>query len=395
MVVMFKRILNITVTLKRKSIFLFGPRQTGKSTWLRHNFPEGLYINLLSKKVFDDYLTRSDALSSDIELFKRENKSNIVIIDEIQKLPTLLDEVHNQIELNKELRFILTGSSARKLKRQGGNLLGGRASWRSMFPLVYPEFKQHLSTINDLEKRLTIGGIPSFYLSEDPFADFDDYIQLYLNEEIRAEGFVRNYEGFHRFLSVSAVCNSHQLNFTQVGSDAQIPPRTVRDYFQILEDTLIGFLLPAFVQTSVRKAMTSAKFYLFDTGLVNAIIQRNSIKVGTTEFGELFEQYVISEVRAYLSYRGKKVNMYYWRSTSKLEVDLILQSKDQIYAIEIKGRAHVSPQSYRGLHAFAEDYPEVKKYVITTEARHTLANKGVEIISVFDFLEKLWDDQFI
>ncbi|MBL6988231.1 MAG: ATP-binding protein [Bacteriovoracaceae bacterium] len=392
---MFKRIIDVNSILKRKGLFLFGPRQTGKSTWVRQTYPNALYINLLSKKVFDDYLLRTDALQSDIKLFQRNNSSNLVIIDEIQKIPELLDEVHNQIEQNKNLRFILTGSSARKLKRAGVNLLGGRASWCSMFPLVYPELKEYFCTITDLEKRLTIGGIPSFYLSVDPFSDFDDYIQLYLSEEIKAEGFVRNYQAFHRFLFVTALCNSKQLNFTQIGSDTQIPPRTVADYFQVLEDTLIGHILPAFTQTSKRKAMTSAKFYLFDTGLVNALLERSAVRAGTTEFGELFEQFVILEVKAYLSYLRKKAQMFYWRSTSKLEVDLIIQSKSHIYAIEIKGKATVSTKDCRGLHAFCEDFPNAKKYVVTTQSRRIVTKDNVEIISIFDFLDDLWSGKIL
>lgn len=388
---MFERILDLSNILERKSVFLFGPRQTGKTTWLKASYPKALYINLLSKKVYDDYLRRSNALESDIELYlKRANISNIVIIDEIQKIPELLDEVHNQIELNKKLRFILTGSSARKLKRTGSNLLGGRASWKNVFPLVYPEMKNELTTLKQLEKRISIGGLPGIYTSSRPQDDLQDYLQLYLNEEVKMEGLVRKYENFHRFLTVAGLLNSKQVNFTQVGSDAQVSPRTVYDYFQILEDTLIGFMLPAFTETLSRKAMSTAKFYFFDTGVTNALLNRDSVKLGTPEFGEIFEQFLISEVRAFLSYSGKKAEMFYWRSTSKLEVDLILKSSKEIHAIEIKTKNNPSSKDYRGLLAFAEDFPKAKKWVVTPDARHQLDSHKTEILSVFEFLELLW-----
>lgn len=390
---MYRRIIDISTVLSRKSVFLFGPRQTGKSTWLRQNYPNALYINLLSKKVFDDYLTKSNALESDLELHQRISDSNIVIIDEVQKLPELLDEVHNQIESNKKLRFILTGSSGRKLKRSGANLLGGRASWRNMFPLTFPEIDSQLKTISDLERRLLVGGLPSIFDSEKPFDDFDDYIQLYLNEEIKAEGLVRNHDAFHRFLHVSALTNAKEINFTGVGNDAQVPPRTIHDYFQILEDTLIGFMLNPFTHTPSRKAVSSAKFYLFDTGLVNALLRRSSISAGTPEFGDLFEHFVISEIRAFLSYYGKKSELFYWRSTSKFEVDLIIKSATHMWALEIKSKSFITKKETKGLLAFAEDYPKVKKIVVTLEGRHFIDENKIEIIPAFDFLKMLWADE--
>lgn len=391
---MYKRVLDISTLLERKSIFLFGPRQTGKSTFLRQKYPDALYINLLSKKVFDDYLTKPQALESDLEIFQRKHSSNIIIIDEIQKIPSLLDEVHNQIEMNKKWRFILTGSSSRKLKRSGSNLLGGRASWRQMYPLTFPEIGEKLNSIADLERRLLVGGIPSIFDSAHPFDDFDDYIQLYLNEEIKAEGFVRNHEAFHRFLLTSALVNSKQINFTEVGSDAQIPPRTVHDYFQILEDTLIGHLLLPFTHTPTRKAVSSSKFYLFDTGLVNALLRRTSVSVGTPEFGDLFEHFIISEVKAYISYFNKKTDMFYWRSTSKFEVDLILKNNsNEMWAIEIKGKNIITSKDCKGLLAFAEDYPAVKKIVVCLDGRHSVDKNKIEIIPVFDFLKMLWSEE--
>lgn len=392
---MYKRIINLDQALARKSVFLFGPRQTGKSTFLRAGYPEALYINLLSKRVFDDYSLRSGALESDLELHFRKNSSPIIVIDEIQKIPSLLDEVHNQIEQNKKLRFILTGSSARKLRRSSANLLGGRATWRTMFPLTYPEMSDQLQTLKDLERRLLVGGLPSMVDSSHPFEDFDDYLQLYLNEEIRAEGLVRNYEAFQRFLITSALVNAKQLNFTAVGSDSQVPPRTVHEYFQILEDTLIGTLLLPFTKTPSRKAVASAKFFLFDTGLVNALLRRSVLNAGTPEFGDLFEQFVVSEVRAFLSYNNKRTELFYWRSTSKMEVDLILKNDDKLWAIEIKAKNNITSRDYRGMEAFCEDFPKTKKIVVFLEGRHHLNEDKIEFIPVIKFLKMLWADEFM
>jgi predicted AAA+ superfamily ATPase len=391
---MYKRQLDLANVLKRKSVFLFGPRQTGKSTWLRATYPNALYIDLLSPKVFSDYATRANALESDLTLFSRKKASNMVIIDEVQKLPALLDAVHEQIERHKQLRFILTGSSARKLRRGGANLLGGRASWREMFPLVYPEMKAQLATLHDVEQRILRGGLPHVFDSQIPSDDLDDYVQLYLNEEIKAEGLVRNHEAFHRFLHTAALCNAKQINFTAIGSDAQIPPRTVHDYFSILEDTLIGMLLPAFTKTSSRKAMTSAKFYLFDTGVVNSLVGRTTVHAATTEFGDLFEQYVITEVRAYNSYGSRKAQLSYWRTTSQFEVDLIVETHaGELIAIEIKSKVRPTNKDFKGLRAFSDDYPSCRKILVTPEGRHALLENGIEVLPLFEFFSQLWSGE--
>ncbi len=392
---MYSRILNVTQILERKSLFLFGPRQTGKSTWLKSTYPEATYINLLSQEVFQDYLLKTDSLASDIYLAKKKNKSKIIIIDEVQKIPELLDEVHNQIELNKDFRFILTGSSSRKLKRAGTNLLGGRASWQNFFPLVYPELQHDIKTTKDLEKRLATGGLPSVFSSSDYIQDLKDYLQLYLQEEVKAEGLVRNYQAFHQFLLTASLSNSGQINFSKIGSDAQVPQRTVYDYFQILQDTLVGFMLPPFTETISRKAMTSSKFYFFDTGVSNIIKKRTQIFSGTIEFGESFEHFIVTEVKAYISYKNKDAEIFYWRSTSKHEVDLIIRLNNQIFAIEIKSKDKLTAKDYLGLQAFAEDFPKTKKYIVTSNGRRSInVDNKIEVIPVFDFLKALWSEEF-
>jgi uncharacterized protein len=391
----YKRFIDLSKILQCKSLFIFGPRQTGKSTWLKSEFADALYINLLKRKDMDFYLSHSNGLESEIQKFIKINKSNIVIIDEIQKMPQLLDEVHDQIEKNKNLRFILTGSSARKLKKEGVNLLGGRASWRKMFPLVYPEIKNELNTIEDLERRLLFGGLPSIFLSEAPFDDLQDYLGLYLNEEIRLESFVHNYEIFHRFLKVAVLSNTQQINFSEIGSDAEVPARTVYDYFKILEDTLIGFMLKPFSEKQLRKAVAAGKFYLFDTGVANALVQRNHLKAETAEFGNLFEHFVITEVRAAISYLNLNAEIFFWRTTSGLEVDLIIKTLHEIFAIEIKAKDRITYKDYKHILSFAQDFKEARKIVVSLEGRRITNEDQVEIIPVFDFLKQLWSEELI
>ncbi|MFN9066676.1 MAG: ATP-binding protein, partial [Bdellovibrionales bacterium] len=299
---MYKRILDLEAVLKRKSVFLLGPRQTGKSTYLKSQFKQAHFINLLKNSEYKDLLIDPSSLERRVKYAFEEEKKSIVIIDEIQKIPALLDEVHNLIEQNKSLRFILTGSSARKLKREGVNMLGGRASSYKMLPLCYPELGT--GKYEKWLKRLNIGALPSIMDSDSPVEDLKDYVSLYLNEEIKAEGISRSIDNFARFLEFSALINGEQLNFTSIGSDAQLSPSTVRDYFEVLQDTLIGTTLPAFLQTKKRKAMATSKFYFFDCGVTNALLGRKEVVQGTPEYGKMLEQAIFLELQAYLNYKG-------------------------------------------------------------------------------------------
>jgi len=219
-------------------------------------------------------------------------------------------------------------------------------------------------------------------------------VNLYLNEEIKQEGLVRNHEAFHRFLLVAGLTNSQQVNFTQLGSDTQVPPRTVHDYFQILQDTLVGYLLKPYTQTVTRKAQASSKFYLFDTGLTNALCKRQSLAAKTSEFGPLFEQFVIGEVKAYIGYNNKDCEIFYWRSQSRFEVDLIVQTNKEIWAVEIKSKNAYDKDDLKGLKAFAEDKPECKKILILLQCRQHIVDKDIDVVSVFDFLPQLWQGQY-
>ena len=391
---MYKRILNLTPTLSRKSILLLGPRQTGKSTFLKTLYPKALFINLLKYSELQKYTSRPDALLEELAYFSENSEEHMVIIDEVQKVPALLDTVHEAIESNKKLRFILTGSSARKLKRGGANLLGGRASRYHFYPLVYPELGK--SPFKKWHQRLLIGALPSITDSKEPFADLKDYVGLYLREEIQAEGLSRSIDNFARFLDFAALSNTEQINFTSVGNDAQLSPSTVRDYFEILSDTLVAHNLPAFLATKKRKAMATSKFYLFDCGVTNALLGRKEVAQGTPEYGKMLEQAIFLEIKAYLDYNQIDKKLEYWRSTSQFEVDfLIYKNLNDIVAIEVKSTANPSTRDLKGLKALEEDHPLKKKIIVCNTDKPRKIKDNIEVLPIPEFLERLWKGSII
>ncbi len=387
--IMYKRILDLHPTLKRKSLFLLGPRQTGKSTFLKTEFQGALYINLLRSSEFQSFSRDPNRLREVVRYHRESNSEPFVIIDEVQKLPSLLDEVHDLIETDKSLRFILTGSSARKLKNGSANLLGGRASRFHFHPICFPELGKEGSS--RWRERIVHGAMPSIMDSSEPMEDLQDYVGLYIREEVAAEGLVRSVEHFARFLDFAAHCNAEQINFTSLGSDAQLPPSTVRSYFEILNDTLIGHSLPAFLQTQKRKAMTTAKFYFFDCGVVNALLGRKEVAAGTPESGKLLEQALFIELRTYLDYRRIDKKLEYWRSTSQFEVDFLVYSNlNDIVAIEVKAGSNPSAKDFKGLKALEEEFKLAKKIVVCTAVMPRKTEEGIDILPLELFLEKLW-----
>lgn len=386
---MYKRKIDLSGTLSRKSVFLLGPRQTGKSTFLKLNYPRALYINLLKNSEFQQYSKNPGQLQEVVRYFMENSKERIVVIDEVQKLPALLDEVHDLIESEKSLRFILTGSSARKLRRGGVNLLGGRASRFDLYPLCFPELGK--GGFKKWSQRLLIGALPSVVDSKEPLADLKDYVGLYLREEILAEGLSRSIDNFSRFLDFAALSNAEQVNFTSLASDAQLSPSTVRDYFEILSDTLVGHTLPAFLQTKKRKAVSTGKFYLFDCGVTNALIGRRDVASGTPEYGKLLEQAIFMEMKSYLDYKRIDKKLEYWRSTSQFEVDFLVYSdlKDLI-AIEVKAGVNPTKKDFKGLLALEEEFPLKRKLVVCNAETPRKTQEGVEILPVAEFLKQLW-----
>lgn len=377
---MYRRILDLSEPLARKSIFLFGARQVGKTTLLRAQFPHAKYYDLLSSATFRE-------LSANPELLvQRAGDNDLIIIDEIQSLPSLLNEVQRLISERPQVRCIMTGSSARKLKRSAANLLGGRATERTLWPLVSPEIN-----FERFEERLNFGSLPPILTSDNPAADLEDYVSLYLQQEIQFKGLVRSIESFSRFLPIAALCNGKQVNFTEVASDAQVTPHILREYFQILEDTFVGIMLPAFRRTVKRKAVASAKFYLFDVGVTNSLLRRVNILPGTSVYGEVLEQLIILETLSYLKYRGSKEPITYWRSTSKLEVDLLIGDR---VAIEIKAKHLVTERDLKGLRAIAEELPLQRLIVVANERARKRVDNGIEVIPIAEFLQGLWQGEF-
>lgn len=373
---MYERTIDLAEPLKHRSLFLFGARQTGKSTLVHERFPDSVFFDLLEADTFRELSARPEYMRQTVP-----PEARLVVIDEVQKLPSLLDEVHLMIERNKALRFVLTGSSARKLRRGGANLLAGRAWIAHLHPLVFAEVGP-----GRLVDRLNRGSLPAILDSERPREDLKAYVGTYLTEEIRAEGLTRSIENFSRFLEVAATCNGEQINYAAVGSDAGVPPRTVREYFQILEDTLIGYQLPAFRKTVKRKPVAKSKFYFCDVGVANTLLKRGEIQPGSEIFGRALEHLLFLELRARLDYTRSDLTLSYWRSLSQIEVDFVLGER---IAIEVKSKSRLSKRDQRGLRALSEDLDLERKIIVCAEPRRRW-DGGVEVIPVEEFLADLW-----
>src|SRR6266508_1492806 len=324
-----ERVLDLPGLIRRKSHFLFGPRQTGKSFLIRHTLPGVRLYDLLDHATYLALSQQPGRIAEELTATDR-----VVVIDEIQRLPELLNEVHRLIE-EHGTKFLLTGSSARKLRRGGVNLLVGRARIKYLHPLTARELGRHF----DLTRAVARGTLPSIYFSDDPEADLAAYAGSYLQQEIVAEGATRNVPAFSRFLRVAAQCNGTIVNFTNVANDAQVPRTTVYEYFEILKDTLVLHELPAWRKSKKRKPLASSKFYFFDVG-VTATLQGRRLRPRTPEFGEGIETYLMHELIAHRDYvSGEPLS--YWRSTSGFEVDFIIGDHT---AIEVKAKETVSPQ---------------------------------------------------
>jgi len=372
----YTRKLNIQSLLGSKSFFLFGPRATGKSTLIRQQLPQAQIYDLLDAETFRALLARPKILEE-----RLNGSGEIVVIDEIQKLPLLLDEVHRLIE-KKKIRFLLTGSSARKLRRGGANLLAGRAWEARIFPLCYAEIEDF-----NLLTYLNTSGLPAIYDNPQHKEELNAYVGTYLSEEIQAEAVTKNLAAFSEFLTLAALSNGQEINFESMASDCGVSPSTLKSYFQVLEDTLIGFQLPGFVKTKKRKATSRAKHYFFDVGVVSTLCKRGTISPKSELFGNALEHFIILEVRAYNSYERKNEDLRYWRSTSKFEVDLIIGDK---IAIEIKATDLAQDKHLKGLRALKEE-KLLKRYLcVSTDRYQRVTDDGIEIWPWEDFVKALW-----
>jgi predicted AAA+ superfamily ATPase len=380
---MYKRTIKLRSYLQHKSLFLLGPRQTGKSTLLKSEFPEATYIDLLESDTFRS-LSRAPELLR--QLVPKTQK--LVVIDEVQRLPSLLNEVQLMLDRDPALRFILTGSSARKLRRGNANLLGGRALFFNLFPLVSHELGGEDRILDQVSK----GSLPSVIDSKLAFEDLKAYVGVYLREEIQAEGLTRSIENFSRFLDFAAHLNAEQMNYTKIGNDAEIPPRTIKDYVKILEDTLVAHILPPYKPTKGRKTVSIEKFYFFDIGVANALLAKKHIEKGTPDFGKALEHLIFLELHAYLQYTRSDRKLFYWRTNSQIEVDFVI---DGTVAIEVKGTGKVTSKDLKGLAALRDDAPIKTALVVCNESTRRESEDNVIIYPAFEFLKDLWSGKII
>lgn len=365
------------------SLFLWGARQVGKSTLLESLFPSARYYDLLKNEEFERLLRRPQLLREELQVF---DENTLVVIDEVQKIPQLLDEVHWLI-VNRGIRFILCGSSARKLRRVGTNLLGGRALKTMMYPFVSSEIPNF-----NLIRGVNNGMIPRHYMIENPTRRLQAYIGIYLDEEIRMEAQLRNLSSFTRFLEVAAQSCGEIVNYTNIAQDCGVSAVTVKEYFNILEQTLIGYMIPAFTLSKKRRAIGAPKFYYFDVGVANYLLHRNNLKPGSADFGHAFEHFLIQELIAYLGYHYSNEKLSYWRTASGYEVDAIIGGGR--IAIEFKSADEVQSKHTKGLRAFSEDFPDSRLIIVSLDMNRRTMN-GVEIIPAMDFLSDLWKGQII
>lgn len=372
---MYSRILTPPV---RQSFFLLGPRGTGKSSWTRTCYPDSVSIDLLNDEIFRRLLARPESL---VELLP-PSKPKTVVIDEVQRVPAVLNEVHRLIEA-KKIQFVLTGSSARKLRKQGVNLLAGRALTYSLFPLTANELGQDF----DLAKALRFGLLPMAVTSENPKRYLDSYVKTYLKEEIEHEGLTRNISSFARFLETASFSQAAVLSVSQIAAESQIHRKIVEDYFSILRDLLLSYELPVFSKRAKRELMTKRKFYFFDTGVYRTLRPKGPLDSESELNGPAFETLCLQELLALNSYHDLGYDFFHWRTRKHEEVDLVLYGERGLLAFEFKSSSRLRESDFNGLRLFAEDYPQAKLQVVYggTESR---THAGIKIISAHDFFKK-------
>ena len=368
---------------KTNSIFLFGARQTGKSTLLKTLFPEAISFNLLNSDVKNRFEQRPALLYS---LLVKEPDGSLVIIDEIQQVPELLNEVHRLI-FDKHMRFVLCGSSARKLRRKGYNTLGGRAIPYYLYPLVSAEIPNF-----DINRAINHGLLPPHYDADDPSELMSAYTDVYLREEVKAEALVRNIKSFNRFLEIAAMTSGEMVNYNNIASDCMVSANTIKEYFSILEDTLIGYMIPAYTKKLTRRLVQAPRFYLFDVGLTNHLLKRKNLQEGTIDYGHAFEHLIIQELIAYISYSHNDNILSYWRTYTGVEVDAIIG--DAKIAIEIKSTQEVQNKHLKNIRSFANDYPSARKIVVSQDIFSRSTDDAIELVYVYDFLQTLWQGKY-
>ena len=379
---MYHRIFDVENRLD-EAMFLFGARQTGKSTLLKERFPKAIYIDLLKSDVRNRFKQHPEEFRESLLRYPPET---LVIVDEIQKVPDLLDEVH-WLMVEKGLWFILSGSSARKIKKSGANNLGGRAIPETLFPLVSAEIPDF-----DIERAVQNGMIPRHYMVANARNRMRAYIDLYVKEEIIEEALVQNVDEFIRFMEVAAIMDGEILNYENVASDCGVSANTVKAYYKILVDTLLGFEVPAYRKVIKRKLYKSPRFYYFDIGIANHLTKRYQLAPKTPEYGHAFEHLIIQEIVAYLAYTNSDEELSYWHTYENIEVDAIIG--DARVAIEIKYTDHVDHGDKKGIMEFAKEHPNAKQILVSRD-RISRRSGNVDLYYVTDFFKALWAGEII
>lgn len=371
-----------------ESFFLWGPRQTGKSTLLRRTYPAARWIDLLKSEEFRRYVARPESLREEIQAAGADRKQQIVI-DEIQKAPALLNEVHWLME-HYNLSFALCGSSARKVKRGAANLLGGRAIRYELYGLTASE----LGAEFDLQRMLNHGYLPRIYQGSRPGRMLDAYIADYLKEEVAAEGLVRNLPTFSDFLDVAALSDGQSVNFSSIARDCGVSNQSIKNYFQILEDTLLAKWLPAYRKRPKRRVFSAPRFYFADVGVVNRLARRGELQPGTEDYGKAMENWAFHELSAFLRYHEHEAKLSYWRLASGIEVDFIIG--DMQVAIEVKSSERIHSDHLKGLRSIIVDHPGIaRRIVVCREPRLRKTNDGIEVMPAEEFAERLWEGVII
>ncbi len=380
---MFKRSLSLPAS-GTETFFLWGPRQTGKTTLLRKTYGDARWVDLLKAEEFRRYVARPELLRQEIEA-EPLNPGRQIVIDEIQKVPTLLDEVHWLLE-NRGLHFALCGSSARKVKRGAANLLGGRAIRYELHGLTASELAGEF----DLDRMLNHGYLPRIYEASRPNRLLDAYIADYLKEEVAAEGLVRNLPTFSDFLDVAALSDCEIVNFSNIARECGVSSHTTKNHFQILEDTLLGRWLPAYRKRPKRRVIGAPKFYFVDVGIVNRLARRGELHPGSELYGKAFENWVFHELTAFSNYRGCDSALSYWRLASGIEVDFVLG--DMAVAIEAKSSVKITRDHLKGLRNLVVDYPDVaRRIVVCREPKPRKTDDGIDILPANTFVQRLWN----
>jgi uncharacterized protein len=367
-----------TFIAPKESFFLFGPRGTGKSTYLRDNFPNAKLIDFLDPGTYRSFIGRPEILK---EIVEGNSDKKIFILDEIQKIPEVLTVVHQLIETKKKVQFILTGSSSRKLKRTGVDLLGGRAELCRMHPFTAKE----LGSYFNLESALKFGLLPLVYDKSDPISSLRAYLGLYVKEEVFNEGLVRNIGNFSRFLEAVSFSHASILNTSNVARESGVERKTVEGYLSILEDLLLSFTIPIFSKKAKRDLISHKKFYLFDAGVFLEMRPKGPLDAPEEIAGVSLEGLVAQNLRAYLDYEKKSANLYYWRTRSGLEVDFVLYGKDIFWAIEVKNSNKIRTEDLKGLQQFLLDYPTCDAYLLY-RGKERLKKDNILCLPIEDFL---------